>query len=443
MMHIKRKYGGFTAFLLIAALAACTNTALDEPSGGNGNGGGGGGGGSGGGGNVIKAEGFLLDAVAGLSVGDAEGGHRVATLAVPELGGPWTVELVEAVDHNHHFAVRLLEEEEEDEEEGEETGAVVMYEVVIAEGVTLGWGPYQISIRIYNEAGKEVFRTIQFEVSETPAPFKRAPSVYPYIVTPGKNKLEVLWEHVSGAEGYHIYVGETSTKPATAAKGIESGITLKTDITDIDGDEADGYLPDSVTYYVWVEAYNGSGGSLSSSAKRMTSATVQEYWYDGVEIHDCLYGDWYKFTQTTIEYGPMGLEYTGQILYHSAWTPEDAAGWPMATTGKHGEQYSNRPQGVFVIKYNPESNAARAANSSKPVAERTKLYSAVYYWGMDIDAYTTSGHTDKRQAYAVNQWNGYAERTSFEAAIDYFTCANVKLFLKAAAEPYIRFMSDE
>jgi hypothetical protein len=264
--------------------------------------------------------------------------------------------------------------------------------------------------------------------------------VYPWIVEPGKNKLNILWESVSGAEGYHIYVGETSTKPATATKTGISETTVE--ITDIKGNSATGVLPDSTTYYVWVEAYNGSGGSLSPSAQRMTTATVQPYWYEGVAKHDCLYGDRYYVTQTTIQYqfgeeNPLNYNYIGDIVYHSEWKEEDGATWPRKdNTGKHNEKYTNKPQGVFVIKY--QSPVLPIALDPK----QNKLYSAVYYWGMDVDAYAGSGHTDKRQAYMVNQWNNYAERTSLEAAIDYFTCANANTFIKMGPEPYIRFMSE-
>jgi hypothetical protein len=422
--------------LVLAAVFAlmfgsCLNATLDEPAAlndiveedwgdgiyddengdgsGNGNGGGSGGGGNQG---AITAKSFRVDAVAGMSIAsdDVKAGGFVADLTVPVKDGPWMVELDPDYYNNALFTVTEVDG--------------TKYQVKVAEGVTLIAGLYQISLKIYNAAATEYYKTIEFQVLKTPAPFKKAPLVYPYIIKndagkfQGKNKLKVSWDSISGAKGYNVYVGtEPDERPETPAGESTGEISLE--ITDIEGDSTEGGLPDSTTYYVWVEAYNNSGETLSPSVKRRTTEPVN---ISGKKT--CDFGDEYVFYDTQIYYGPA-LWYTGDILYHSIWNPEEGKdAFPFPEKGKLGVISTEKPAGVYVIKYQDDDDAARAANVSKK--PYTRLYSAVYYWNWEPSTWM----------YIVNQWNSYAERTSFEMAIDYFTCANAHKFIKVSPDPY-------
>jgi hypothetical protein len=441
---MKVKFCGFIAllFALLLMIGSCSNAGLDGDSGDTGNNSNSNGfddedeeyadeGDDNDSTKPLTAQNFRLDAVKGLSTSseDVNLGGVVGTLRVPEREGPWTVELVDDLHHNHLFAVNSV-----DSTDGEE--GFDFWKVTIAEG-PLEWGIYWISLRIFNNDSKEYFKVIQFEVAITPAPFKKAPTVFPYIVSKGKNKLAVSWSAPSGSEGYRLYVGtDPNTRPAAPNKTVAGAGTTTAEITDIEDDETDGGLPDGTLYYVWVEAYNSAGGSFSPVGRRRTSATVQPYWYENTQVHDCLYGDRYYFTETTIEYAfgssgnnASGFNYIGDILYHEKTT--------SSGVGKHDIDYTGKDAGVFIIKYQ-----SPAVSKYVPDYEK-KLYSAVFYWGMDTCMTTVHPkypvYGDIPEAFVVNQWANYAERQSFEEAIDFFTWGKASDFIHVSPEPYAKF----
>ncbi|MDR2435298.1 MAG: fibronectin type III domain-containing protein [Treponema sp.] len=365
---------------------------------------------------------FALEAVAGLSYTDTDSnskGALIASLTVPEDEGPWTPELNEDTEENNFF--ELVE------------GGGKQYEIRIKDGA-LSVGDYKLVVQIENQEGKVFHRTVEFKVSETPAPFQAAPVVYPYITGAGKNKLEVRWhERPSGTQGYRLYVGITGEREdAQLYKEIDDdGADVYTEeITDIEEDAAQGYLPAETVYYVWVLAFNEGGeGQASPPAECLTSAAVQPYWYQNVKVFDCGYDDRYWLTPTTIQYefgqgGAAGFNYIANIVYHKKWDPD---------TGKQGKTKSfpadklksglsivGLPAGVFIIKY-------LNMMPSRP-------YSACYYWGMGAGK-------DGNIACIVNQWNNYAETATFEEAMVKFTLENVESFIKLSPEPYIRYLN--
>jgi hypothetical protein len=432
--------------VLVLVVESCLNATLDEPAalhnsveedsgedvyddGGNGDENDNGGNDDGDGGNqgVITAKSFRVDAVAGMSTvsDETKAGGRVAGLTVPVKDGPWTIELDPEYYNNALFTVT------DDTDEPDDTGNVERYEVVVADGVTLGAGFYQISMRIYNDAGTEYFKSIEFQVLKTPAPFKRAPLVYPYIITaetdkvPGKNKLNVLWDGVSGAKGYRVYVGtDPDERPETPYETITDITATSQEITDIEGDSLEGGLPTSTTYYVWIGAFNGSGETLSPPAKRRTTEPVDPRFVGG---WNCGYGDRYGITYDkvayTVTYASDGAgTFEGTIVYHSIWSENYPIIHPSLGT-KYGEDLS-RPSGVYVIKYREEDSAAKQAIKAKGPGH---IYSAVYYWGW---------RKPSRWVHMANQWNSYAERASPEEAIDYFTFENIGKFIKMNPAPY-------
>ncbi|NNM66699.1 MAG: hypothetical protein HKM06_01675 [Spirochaetales bacterium] len=74
----------------------------------------------------------------------------------------------------------------------------------------------------------------------------------------GNYGMTVNWSAVTGATGYNVYIGTTSTKPAAPTANVSSATTSYTDSNLLPG----------TTYYVWVGATGGGSvvnGALASS----------------------------------------------------------------------------------------------------------------------------------------------------------------------------------
>jgi hypothetical protein len=450
-------------------LASCQNTALD-PNGTN---------------NTDEDEYLTLskitiDAVPGLCYGDeaAEPGAVVAAIRLPAWSGPWAVDLPD-VDDNGLFEVVDGEAEEPAEEEGDDDTAVIKNIIIKSGGSALALGPYRIVCRISHEedAAKVYYRTFNFTVGKFPAPFKKAPVVYPYITAKERNKLTVSWQQPSGAQTFNIYAGTSATQSEAAlvASGVNINTTSK-DITDIDDDETSGGLPDGTTYYVWVEAVNTAGTSLSPAAIRTTSATIPSFFYDNKnENSDQIYSwdsfsgdggsgkggvDFYIISPPDngnkygyMKYGPEGANgqlfgYKGNIVYHASFDPDEAAEKaPHTQYGKWGESLEGKPAGVFIIEY------------SEPRVEsnRVRTYQGVYYHGMgaiqtvsnswgpnhsdpvgEILCYFGNSYGLKASGKADGKFNGNPETETAEAAIDRFTLDNMDEFIAYVAIPWYR-----
>jgi hypothetical protein len=462
-----------TAVLFCAAvfLASCQNTALD-PNGTN---------------NTGEAEDeyltlskITIDAVAGLCFGDAaaEPGAVVAAIRLPAWSGPWAVDLPD-VEDNDLFEVGDGEAEEPDEsaEEGDDDDTALIKNIIIKSGGSaLALGPYRIVCRISHEedAAKVYYRNFNFTVGKFPAPFKKAPVVYPYITAKERNKLTVSWQQPSGSQTFNIYAGTSPTRPAVPVISNMDINTTSKDITDIDDDETDDGLPDGTTYYVWVEAVNAAGTSLSPAAIRTTSAAIPPFFYEADEEGQDFYS-WDSFSGEETGKGGMdfyiveppnndrpsgymkyggfsigtsNVGYKGNIVYHASFDPDEAAEKsPHTQVGKWGESLEGKPAGVFIVEYDPP----------KDFYGQKLAYQGVYYWGVGAIQTVSNGwgpnHSDpigkvlcyfsnsyglKSAGKADGKFSGNPETVTAEAAIDRFTLDNMVEFIAFVAIPWYR-----
>jgi hypothetical protein len=300
-------------------------------------------------------------------------------------------------------------------------------------------------------------KTLRFNVSLTPAPFKKAPSVYPYITGLGKNKLSASWPMTSGAEGYRVYVGtDPDTRPATPYRDINNAITTNVDITDLEGDGYSGYLPDGTTYYVWVAAYNGSGDTLSPRAARPTSFTIDPYWYeaDGSEgfNHWDSHTDAYQFRydDDTEEWIiTCGYSYfQGPTYYREDFSNSEP--WRIKYhfvsygTGPKTGHYSSGGEDLSV-DFNGDPSPSGVFIVQRP-EDRGGLFYAVYYWGFKT-VQTNPNHANAPigtvHAYLSNAYatgggpvSGLCYRQTLPEAIDTYTYENLKWFVAGVAVPW-------
>jgi hypothetical protein len=329
---------------------------------------------------------FTLDAETGLPADDpaANGaGVAIATLTAPEKEGHWTPELDADVEDNGLFEIA-----------GVSAG---QFEIRIKDE-PLPVGPYKVVLNIRNGAGKVYHWTIEFSVARTPPPFKNAPLVYPYITGVGRNKLTVQWDELPrSAKWYQIYVGTSANSADARPYGERVSITdaqNTAEITDIEGDEADGYLPDGITYYVWLKPGNNEGeGAFSSYGKRKTSDTMPDFfWLDekggGFYCWDSFYGGSGSPTGDYYIVTPPSEEYPGGRLKYG---PGANSQWDIvyfrfdngAGKGKWGEDLSGTKAGDFIVKY-PKSRGSGEHGE--------RIYQMVMFWGMG--AIQTKGPAD-------------------------------------------------
>jgi hypothetical protein len=382
----------------------------------------------------IRLTSFVLDAVTGLPVDDEltnAAGKVIATLTVPDLEGPWTPELDPDVEDNGLFEIVPLEG-------GERT-----YEIRIDRyGGLLPIGPYKVVLRIENAVEKVYHRTIEFSVSRTPPPFSQAATLSTSLISPGKNKLVVKRNQLpSGATGWRPYIG-TSANAAEARPYGDVTLDISLEITDIEGDEAEGRLPDGTTYYVWCRPSNSEGeGGFGPVAICISSDPIDPYWWEDIDWWDTI--DSYEFyfnnkNELVIGYSTKSLSLYSQgyvpggnldrqrwiVRYHVSFDPEELNKQIPHTTYGHYttmEDLTGAPAGVFIVE-TPEE----------------KPFYAVFYWGhrtiqtADIirsDPSSPTGRvslTGTVHSYLSNAWNsgsgGYA--VTLEEAIQHYVGNN-------------------
>jgi hypothetical protein len=328
-----------------------------------------------------------------------------------------------------------------------------------SDGGPLAVGPYKAVLRIGNEAGKVYHRIIMFSVARTPPPFKAAPQVYPFITAPGKNKLKVQWDELPrSATWYQLYAGTSDNSAEAQPSGGHVPMTEaqnSTEITDIEGDEADSYLPDGIVYYVWVRPGNGEGeGPFSPCGMRKTSSTLWEAFYkdpDGQPFfswdsytggdYDKGGSDFYIITPPSEEYPGGYLLYansgaSGEILYHDTGDFRSASKW--------GEKLTNT-NGVLIIKYKNNHVPALAEGS----------HQGIYYYGMDsiqtvgppVNTFGPNRNSlGLRLCYFGNSWDLTARRNpeaaTLEIAVDRFSLKNVGKYIAFIAVPWYRKYDD-
>jgi hypothetical protein len=345
---------------------------------------------------------------------------------------------------------------------------------IVTKDADLPLGPYTIYLELAYK-GVTSGKTYKFEVLAKPATFTKTPTVYPYITGAGKNKLSVSWSAPSGAETFNIYYGTTASFEA-ATEG-EREILATTTSSEITG------LPDGTKYYVWVEAVNGSGSSLSPPAERTTSFTIPEFFYkdfdeDGNERTDfdrwdSMFGvvgvggdDCYVITPPVPddpdtpenEYKPARLEYgkrtggtlpvmRGNIVYFDIFLDgQDEDGnfiRPLGTRlGRHGESLlkdgKETPAGVFIIEYD------------EGVLPNLKRFQGVYYYGAGAIQTVATGYNPPHVTTTVglelcyfgNSYSGANPETdTLPEAIDRFTLANMTRHIAFIAIPWYRVYS--
>jgi hypothetical protein len=402
---------------------------------------------------TISYKSFVLDAVTGLISSDTEtnaAGKPVATLTVPETDGPWTPELVEDAGDNALFELINVTKEPVVASINIKLAMAVtgqaadQYEIRIKDSA-LSLGDYSVILNIRNGANKVYNRTFTFSVTAKPPPFKKAPTVHPYITTPDratgqtKTKLVVEWDEQlpKGAEWAQVYVG-TSANSAEAQK-IGDHITGNTKtmvITDITGDGADGYLPDATTYYVWLSAGSDSlgEGQLGPVAACKTSDTIDPYWWTDIDWWDVI--DSYEFyfndnDELVIGYNTRGV-YKGKedhcwvVRYHFSCDPvEFNHKYPRSKTGHDttNEDLTGAPAGVFIVEW----TAGYAKEAGNP-------FYAVYYWGHKTIQTGDAGGldpVDKRHVSLKGTIHSYLSNAYHNGSFGY------KATLKEAIKGYI------
>jgi hypothetical protein len=271
----------------------------------------------------------------------------------------------------------------------------------------------------------------------------------------------------SGAEGYRVYVGtDPDARPATPYQVFSSPTATSVEITDLEGDDPVGVLPDGTTYYVWVAAYNGSGDTLSPRAARPTSFTIDPYWYELNGDPD--FNHWDSRTDAyQFKYDAEAEEWIITCGYswfqdHDIYYREDFSNsqpWrikyhlvfdtvrlnsdvPGTTQGHYTSQEDLRldfegnpaPSGVFIVQM-PD----------------TRFY-AVYYWGFKT-VQTNPNHAGAPigtvHAYLSNAYatgggpvSGLCYGQTLPQAIDTYTYENFKWFVAGVAVPWYPITAD-
>jgi hypothetical protein len=348
------------------------------------------------------------------------GGATVGTLtALGGSGAPYTFEVVD--DGGEDYA--LFE--------------AVGTELKISGATTFELLPehYAVPVRVTDSEGATFQKYCHMEVTLSPSLIKKAPKLYPYIVTDTTNKIKVKWDKSTGADGYRIYINDTGTEPASAATADYTFITGSAEYTSREYEITtydSAALPRDKTYYVWVDAYNEEGATpLSPRTKGKTFCTVDPFWYEGVK--EWYMADLYKVTATIVMYGFGAVTgYVGEIVHHELFDPADIAAIPALEWSKYGENIGGKPAGVCVLKIIEGENYSATD------------YSAVYYWGRGFQQTDSDGITYTR-SYIINTFM-YApgnDGFDYEKAIDDYSLERFSVHNANVAAPYTRIMLDE
>jgi hypothetical protein len=412
-------------------------------------------------GDSESIESGIVFADAMMVVGDkVNAGDTAGTVSFPATEGVWEAAFVSGPGgtHNKRFTIAYVNDEDDP---AVRIGAAF----VIKDGEPLRWGRYSVRVAVSNEAsGLDYTKVFVFEVTQSPAPFKEAPKMYPYVVE-GKNKMVITWVKRPATTSYTVYAGTTADFSAATVLGTVSGSAESVaEFATVPGEGGD--LPDNTYYWAWVTASNSMGTTPASpAARKKTTAPVQAYFYDKYETVDSTgtkqeeasyfdcggFGDYYRFTPTQVKYwfgSAGGYNYIGDILYHEIFDPQvEGSNYPFPDGLKNNPNVVGLPAGVFVVKY-PEGYVPGALTQNDNTQGKMKRYSAVYYWGMGAvvppdEKWPDKPHVGKVEAGIVNQWNFYAETVTYEEAIDKFTAANIRTFLGLMPEPYYKHFADD
>jgi fibronectin type 3 domain-containing protein len=115
--------------------------------------------------------------------------------------------------------------------------------------------------------GTAYYAWVYAENERGPSPFSEAGIITPVLPAPepvvqgGDRSITVSWEPVSLAASYNLYYAESDTPPETP---FQSGITETASVT-ITG------LVNETAYYVWTEAVNAGGSTMSNAVYVVTS----------------------------------------------------------------------------------------------------------------------------------------------------------------------------
>jgi hypothetical protein len=397
-------------------------------------------------------------------------GAVVTKITFPEEDGPWEAALVKGAGDtdNRLFSIEAIDEDS--------------CKLVITGTVSLEFGHYSVRIRIRNEEGVALRRVLEFDVTYTPPFFTQAPGMYPVVqmkdkqylasmeysdtnipdIKDGSTGFIIKWPKRATATSYTVYVGKTDKfADARVLSGAHTDIGagwMRAQMTAFPDEEAN--LPNNTRYWAWVKAANGSGETPQSpAATRKTSLPMQEYFYVNTAdipntpkvpaLHDCGgYGDYYRFTPTTVKYWfgtAGGYNYLGDVVYHETIDlGPDGENGPFPNKIKDGASCLGFPAGVFVIRYR-DNRVPSALTSKDNTPGKMKRYSAVYYWGTGTvkpEGTVPASQVGRVESDIVNQWKNYAERVTYEEAVDLFTADNILNFLGLDPEPYYKQFPD-
>jgi hypothetical protein len=415
-----------------------------------------------------------IEAETSFSLVSAEAGAVGAVITFPqnEEGTAWQVELTEGAGAWSNASFEIVTHSDRAE--------------LVIKDATLPIGVYSVRIRITGpDYQKE--KILVFRVVTAPAEFIKAPVVGSRIISVNKNKLEISWDRRSGAAGYKVYIGKTENNAqAVLAADITGAENLTYELTRYPGEEAE--LPDGTNYWVWVKAYNASGETKFSPAKkRRTSDPIDKWFYSGkVADFDKYYPegadvysagiawdsatDWYSVmpepdgggVQFNYHGGDAGSQYdtNARIVYHARFDPEDTRRF---TNGRNNmEKFGGQAtQGVEVLTRNgdgvtqPYSGVFIYATTD---AEGT-YYLATYYYGamarqvdygfgaMDIPE-VGDGKTGRRQNLLIYFGNtfglvsaagfGSGRARTMATAIDNFSVDYMNYHIAWVAVPFFR-----
>jgi hypothetical protein len=395
----------------------------------------------------------FADAMMVANTDTVNAGEKAGTVSFPDTEeGVWEAAFVPGpgATHNKRFNIVYVYDEKE-------PSVPIGATFIIKEGEgPLRWGRYSVRVRVSNEeSGLAFTKVFAFEVTQSPAPFKEAPRMYPYVVEE-KNKMVIKWVKRPATTSYTVYAGTTANFNTASLIGTVNASADSVEFSAVPGGSGD--LPINTYYWAWVTATNAAGTTPPSpAARKKTTAPVQPYFYEnkddkGVDqkeasYFDCGgYGDYYRFTPTQVKYwfgSQGGYNYIGDILYHEIFDPQvPGSNYPFPTGLKNNPDVVGLPAGVFVLKY-PEGYVPGALTQNDTTPNKMKRYSAVYYWGMGATVPSGMPNAGKVQAGIVNQWNNYAETVTYEEAIDKFTAANIRTFLGLMPEPYYKHFADD
>jgi hypothetical protein len=124
-------------------------------------------------------------------------------------------------------------------ETGTNNGSGYYYDYYTFTGLSAG-RTYKISVKVKNNNGVVVEEDYVYATTQSASP-PSAPSIT--VVPISKSKIDVYWNSVSGATGYHLYLNNVYQATITGTSYSFTGLSEYTQ------------------YTVGVQAYNGNGSS--------------------------------------------------------------------------------------------------------------------------------------------------------------------------------------